>query len=159
MPPGIYPRKKRGPCKRTEPLLRFNQKWKLSTEHFHNGEPCWEWIGSRSVGYGTFWSGERHHVGAHRWSYEHFVGHIPDGLELDHLCRNPACVNPSHLEPVTRQENSRRGNRNQYKDATRCVHGHPFVGENLYINPNSGQRVCRICMREYRRNWKRRRAA
>jgi hypothetical protein len=70
---------------------------------------CWEWTAGRSggPGYGAFSLGQRK-VGAHRWSYENFVGPIPEGLELDHLCRNPGCVNPDHLEPVTRSENIRR---------------------------------------------------
>lgn len=72
---------------------------------------CWRWTGRlSSAGYGET-SGERHGVKvlAHRVSYETFVGPIPDGLHIDHLCRNRACINPEHLEPVTLQENLRRG--------------------------------------------------
>jgi len=78
---------------------------------------CWEWQGERVRGYGRTWrTGER--ILAHRYSYETFVGPIPPGLEIDHLCRNRACVLPAHLEAVTRQENIRRTRR-----AT-CKNGH-----------------------------------
>jgi hypothetical protein len=94
--------------------------------HGHNGRPrlrfedvvdiqgpdgCWEWTSTRmSAGYGQMWDGTRGRTqGAHRLFYEAFIGPIPEGLELDHLCRNRACVRPDHLEPVTRRENLLRG--------------------------------------------------
>ncbi len=67
---------------------------------------CWVWTGYLSP-YGKFGVSGRRPV-AHRWSYEYHVGPIPDGLTIDHLCRNPSCVRPDHLEPVTLQENMRR---------------------------------------------------
>lgn len=69
---------------------------------------CWVWLGSHDRGYGHF-GVDGGYVRAHRWAWEALVGPIPPGLVLDHLCRNPSCVNPDHLEPVTRAENTRRG--------------------------------------------------
>jgi hypothetical protein len=66
-------------------------------------ETCWLWTGAMLNGYGKFWAGKT--VFAHRWSYERFIGPIPKGLHLDHLCRVPACVRPDHLEAVTNREN------------------------------------------------------
>jgi len=69
------------------------------------GGDCWEWVAAKtSLGYGSF-KGK----GAHIWAWNHLVGPVPDGLELDHLCRVRHCVNPDHLEPVTHAENTRRG--------------------------------------------------
>jgi hypothetical protein len=70
---------------------------------------CWIWgAGKDGHGYGQFWLDGREQA-AHRVSYELFVGPIPEGLVIDHLCRTPACVNPSHIEPVTVLENNIRG--------------------------------------------------
>lgn len=98
-------------------------------------------------GYAVIWhEGRRTRV--HRWTYEHFVGPIPDDLPLDHLCRNVACCLPSHLEPVTVLENTLRGDgitaRNSRK--THCKNGHEFTPENTYIKPNTTHRQCRICV-------------
>ncbi len=87
---------------------------------------------------------------AHRWAYEQARGAIPDGMHLDHLCRNTLCVNPDHLQAVTARENLRRGvgfaGTNARK--TRCPAGHPYSGDNVYIRPASGSRVCVTCRRQ-----------
>lgn len=113
--------------------------------------PCWIWTGCRHAsGYGMLNVGGRKGrlVRAHRYSYELLVGPIPDGLQLDHLCRVPACVNPDHLEPVTNRENTMRGSNFTAEKArqTHCIRGHEFDAENTYVRPN-GTRLCRACGR------------
>ena len=104
--------------------------------------PCWLWTGATgSHGYGHLKVNGRC-VLSHRWSYEYVVGTIPHGLESDHLCRVRACVRPTHLEPVTRRENLRRGQ--GHGSETHCPQDHPYSGKNLYIGP-SGWRYCRAC--------------
>lgn len=72
--------------------------------------PCWLWGGAHNEeGHGLFFPSRRSPIGAHRYSYRQLVGPIAEGLHLDHLCRNPPCVNPAHLDPVTVAENTRRG--------------------------------------------------
>jgi hypothetical protein len=111
-------------------------------------DTCWTWIGSRNVsGYGKFWTDDGRTVRPHRWAYEQEVGPIPVGLQLDHLCKNRACVRPDHLEPVTGKVNTERGSR---ATATHCKHGHEFTPENTYIvKPTRtlphGGRGCVIC--------------
>ena len=73
---------------------------------------CWNWSGYLSLkGYGKFYADGKNHK-AHRYSYEYFVGIIPEDLQIDHLCLNKSCVNPSHMELVTSRENTYRGMRN-----------------------------------------------
>lgn len=111
---------------------------------------CWIWRGSMdSRGYGRVAAGRRgHHFIAHRWVYEQHRGPIPDGLELDHLCRVKRCVNPDHLEPVTHRENMRRGAGWAGENArkTHCKRGHEFTPENIYWN-SGGTRSCQKCIR------------
>jgi hypothetical protein len=113
--------------------------------------PCWIWIGRvTSEGYGTM-SVRNRSTYVHRFSYELHVGPIPDGLHIDHLCRNPPCVNPAHLEAVTIRENTMRGDgprltRERGRSKTHCKHGHEFTEENTYWH--KGHRKCKACFRD-----------
>ena len=120
------------------------------------GDGCWEWQATgHPRGYGYFWPHGKIWQYAHRYSYELFVGPIPPGLSIDHLCRNPKCVRPDHLEPVTQRENVLRGEGVAAQAARRvvCPRGHP------YDRSDGKQRYCSICIRAYAREWKRRRSA
>ena len=164
---------------------------------FDTTDPNEHWIWTERLhprdGYGRAWWGDRA-VQSHVLAYELLVGPVPEGKQLDHLCRVRACGNPAHLEPVTCQTNLLRGetlaaanaakthcpqghpydeantyitkhggrdcracSRNGQREARgykgnpygegRCRRGHPLSGDNLYIVPSSGQRVCRTCKR------------
>lgn len=108
---------------------------------------CWIWQGGKDRdGYGTMWIGpkptrKRRYV--HRMSYEAFIDEIPDGLEIDHLCRVKICCNPDHLEVVTTQENTRRRDVAHQTDRY-CRNGHRRTKENTYITPD-GYRACGVC--------------
>ena len=119
--------------------------------HWSIPEPnsgCLLWVGAEnSNGYGVITvNGTNRYV--HRLSYEFAKGSIPNGLQLDHLCRVRCCLNPNHLEPVSCRENLLRGDTLPAREAaqTHCLNGHPLSGDNLYREPN-GRRYCKICRR------------
>lgn len=139
------------------PLKMFRR---ITLSKFFNGTPCWIWIGGRSSGgYGYVRFNGKMQI-AHRVIYELLVGPIPKGLDLDHLCRNRACCNPEHLEPVTRKENVRRGDgikatikrHQKHRENTHCPYGHEYTPENTYNY--KGGRSCNQCRKEHSKNSK-----
>jgi hypothetical protein len=140
--------------------VEFVDRW-----HERNGVStrCLEWRGAKinnpHGAYGWFFlrkeAGITKGMLAHRWLYQRWVGSIPDGLHLDHLCRNTLCVNVGHLEPVTSKENTRRGLRGVL--TTHCIRNHPYTPENTVID--AGARKCRICkLANQRASYQRRKA-
>ena len=131
-------------------------------------ESCWLWTASLNTsGYGLFRNRQklRPTEVSHRLSYLALVGSIPDDLTLDHLCRNRRCVNPDHLEPVTLEENLKRGVSPSALNARRgnCVNGHEFSPENTrydqYKTRKNPRRACRTCNRERSKQWRKARGA
>src|SRR5690554_4749368 len=120
---------------------------------------CWEWTAGKSgSGYGYIWDGARNWR-AHRWVVHHYVEAIPDGMYIDHPCKNHGCVNPDHLEVVTPRENALRGDGPSAANHRKanCMRGHPFEGENVAYN-RDGSRRCRTCTNSNWRNHKEKRA-
>jgi hypothetical protein len=110
--------------------------------------PCWIWKGKTDRGYGRFDLDGRKQR-AHIVAYRTWRGEVPPGLVLDHLCRNRACSNPAHLEPVTNRVNVLRGENHVAKRArtTHCPSGHAYSAENTYRDAQN-RRYCRACRRE-----------
>lgn len=111
-------------------------------------EDCWVWTAhTDEKGYGTF-SVYPKMLKAHRYAYETLVGSVPEDRVLDHLCRNPACVNPDHLEVVTNRENILRGVSIVAVCAkvTHCPQGHPY--DSLNTRLYQGRRYCKACQRK-----------
>lgn len=121
-------------------------------------ETCWLWTGAQRKGYGVIRIAGKS-VSAHRVAYEMLVGPIAEGMQIDHLCRQPLCVRPSHLEVVDSKTNTMRGYSPTALCArkTHCVHGHLFDEENTIIEKRQWARsvgytrVCRECRRRLNR--------
>ncbi len=129
---------------------------------------CWEWVAyCDKDGYGKYSLASVSSVcgrGVHRITYHHFIARIPEGMQIDHLCRNRRCCNPEHLEAVTVGENVNRSlnyialNRRK----THCPQGHAYVGDNLVIKINrhgTESRVCKKCRNDQAREYQRHRRA
>ena len=139
------------------PVDRFRTKYVVDP-----ASGCWLWRRIATNRYGRFWDGTRV-VSAHRWSYEWFVGPIPEGLQIDHVrargCKSRRCVNLAHLEPVTPKENTMRGDSPTRVNADKgvCSQGHPYDAANTYAL--NGHRLCRLCRRVRNRSDAARRSA
>lgn len=133
-------------------------------EKVNKTDDCWVWLSNENgKGYGVFWNG-RQGVYAHRFAYELAHGAIPDGLVIDHLCRNPSCVRPSHLEAVPQSVNVTRGMGPQlsvlrWAAITHCRNGHLYTEENTVYDGRTGCRMCKTCRRTSGRESARRRRA
>ena len=144
------------------PKLRRNQpltdKWIWARVSPCPNTGCWWWMSAISKwGYGMATRCGKHEA-AHRVIYRFFRGEFPAHLDLDHLCRQRSCVNPWHLEPVTRAINLQRGNSGKNLAALamskiECPKGHPYSGSNLYI-ARDGHRDCIACQRQRVRDWR-----
>ena len=133
---------------RTGPLRKSDLE-RFATRVALNDDGCIIWVGGLTTGgYGCFATettrGAERMGLAHRWSYEYHVGPIPAGLDIDHLCRVRSCVNPDHLEPVTRVENIRPA----AAVKTHCPAGHPYDEANTYVRPGTVHRTCKACSRQ-----------
>lgn len=146
------PARKRGYCNTHYERLRLSGQIQVREKdpvarfwsRVDKTDTCWNWTGGLSHGYG-YTSFDGRVQGAHRVSFQLIAGRIPEGLELDHLCRNRRCVNPVHLEPVTSRVNLLRGEGMSAKNAakTHCPQGHEYTVVNTYLW--RGNRLCAAC--------------
>ena len=129
-------------------MTAWRDPWdRLLDDTFVDESGCWIWKRWKNAfGYG-YTSVRRVTRLAHRLSYEVFVGPIPEGMTLDHLCKKTSCCNPAHLEPVSMALNLRR----RSPDPDRCPAGHEYAGKNLWQKGN--HRLCKACARERNRRY------
>jgi hypothetical protein len=134
-------------------VKNFTDTWydrKIASRLVEDENGCLNWVGARSSGgYGNIALPNGTNTSVHRVAWEHHVGPIPEGFVLDHTCRNPACSNVAHLEPVTQRLNLRRGATLTAHNAARthCPQGHELSGDNLVAATlKRGGRQCRTCM-------------
>lgn len=147
-----YQRWRRG-ARLDAPVMPWRSPWtpdQILAGKFEKTDTCWNWTGYLDrAGYGVVNSRGLRIRQAYRLAYTAWVGPIPDGLHLDHLCRNPRCIRPDHLEPVTPAENARRAG--PYRRPTHCKRGHLLSEDNVYRAPSRPQwRVCLTCIKAYR---------
>lgn len=123
----------------------YDEQWFLD-RCVVDGE-CWLWKGAKHAsGYGRIKRKRVPEQFVHRWAYICLVGLIPEGYQIDHLCKRPSCVRHSHLEAVSQRENWERSNSPSRLNAlkTHCKHGHPLTPDMVYIT-KSGGRTCKVC--------------
>jgi len=130
---------------RGRPFQPIDPDDRFSAKLLFRDNGCWDWTSTKIRGYAYLWVDGKI-VRAARWCYERFIGPIPLGLTIDHLCKNSQCVNPFHLEPVTLLENRLRA----HPWSPNCKRGHPLSGDNLKmsVGRHGLQRGCRICDNE-----------
>ena len=149
---------------RANPIIRFNSRYTVEA----NG--CWQWTGPLTNGYGQFGANGKS-MPAHRFAYQTFVGPIPDGYEIDHVCHtrdqtctggtecpHRRCVNPAHMEPVTQRENTLRSSASSARWAQRDTCDKCGGAFTLLPN-NTRRRRCITCYREYHRIYQQERRA
>ena len=121
-------------------MISVEEKLRRKTNHV-NG--CWIYLGQPSARYADVKINNKR-LGIHRWSYEHFTGRIPEGFQIDHICKNTKCWNPSHLRTVTPKENQLNNWVIQKSlNKTHCNHGHELKDKNIYWY--NGHRRCKKC--------------
>lgn len=128
-----------------QPKYTLQERFWAKVDTSAGPDGCWLWTAATAHGYGRIWHATKIYR-AHRVAYELLIGPIPGGLQIDHLCRTPLCVNPSHLEPVTETVHILRGVGWSAINArkTHCPQGHEYTKGNTYRAPN-GRRHCRTC--------------